>query len=420
MIAGGTTTDKNGNCLNETINPPECTTWKKINKQEYQMDNNANLYGDINFNFLGLTPDTSYLFKAVVETTNSKKEIKTTKGASFNFRTIPGGGGNNTGSSGCTSCLKPTVTVKATPSSIKSGEKSIISWTSTNATSCKVSGNEDIDETAGSFNTGPLTNSKSYSVICTGANGTGSGNAYVYVNTGNGFGVDGNCYDGIKNGNETSIDIGGRCGGNPNDPNNPYDKGIWGSPDGGITGTWGTGTDSGTWRATSGTGGRGIVYWAGNGDGTGTWYSTTGNGTWTNGRGTGSTGTGTWTNLSLGQTATPPNDAIVRYHEGIETVFIRQIMRNPIFTQKYGYKTGMNLQTFAEDLADQFARAFGYINSSGREIRVSLPDIAAYQLVLVGNKLTVYEYYNNRIVDIRNVTTVFKNASGYEYYFKKN
>ena len=94
-------------------------------------------------------------------------------------------------------------------------------------------------------------------------------------------------------------------------------------------------------------------------------------------------------------------------------------MRNPIFTQKYGYKTGMNLQTFAEDLADQFARAFGYINSSGREIRVSLPDIAAYQLVLVGNKLTVYEYYNNRIVDSRNVTTVFKNASGYEYYFKK-
>ena len=47
---------------------------EKINKQEYQMDNNANLYGDINFNFLGLTPDTSYLFKAVVETTNSKRK----------------------------------------------------------------------------------------------------------------------------------------------------------------------------------------------------------------------------------------------------------------------------------------------------------------------------------------------------------
>ena len=62
---------------------------------------------------------------------------------------------------------------------------------------------------------------------------------------------------------------------------------------------------------------------------------------------------------------------------------------------------------------------FGYVNENGREIRVSLPDIAAYQLQLEGNKLTVYEYYDGRIVDIRNATTVFKTASGYEYYFQK-
>ena len=58
-------------------------------------------------------------------------------------------------------------------------------------------------------------------------------------------------------------------------------------------------------------------------------------------------------------------------------------------------------------------------NENGKEIRVSFPDVAAYQLQLVGNKLTVYEYYNNKVVDVQNVTTTFKNISNYEYYFKK-
>jgi hypothetical protein len=196
--------------------------------------------------------------------------------------------------------------------------------------------------------------------------------------------------------------------------------GTWDTNDGGHNGTWGTGTDSGSWTATLGTGGTGTAHWAGNGDGTGTWVSGTGSGTWTNGTGTGSTGTGTWANLVLGQTATPPNDAIVRYHEGIETVFIRQIIKNQIYQKKYGYKAGNDLLTFAQNLADQFAKALGYISENGEEIRVVPPDVAAYQLQLSGDKLTVYEYYKNKIVDIRNTTTVFKNASGYEYYFQKN
>lgn len=205
-------------------------------------------------------------------------------------------------------------------------------------------------------------------------------------------------------------------------------NGTWGSGSdaGGNTGgenatsgTWGTGTGSGTWTATSGVGGGGTATWAGTGNGSGTWTSPTGSGTWTNGTGTGGAGTGTWGNLVLGQKATPPNDAIVRYHEGIETVFTRQIINNPIYAKTYGYQAGTDLQTFAWDLSDQFARMFGYINENRKEIRVSFPDIAAYQLQLVGNKLTVYEYYDEKIVDIRNLTTVFKNASGYEYYFQK-
>ena len=196
-------------------------------------------------------------------------------------------------------------------------------------------------------------------------------------------------------------------------------NGTWGRTTDGTSGTWGTGAGSGTWVTTTGIGGTGIVTWTGTGNGTGTWTSATGSGTWSNGLGTGGAGTGTWTNLILGQTATPPNDAIVRYHEGIETVFTRQILANPIYTNTYGYREGNDLMTFAWDLSDQFARKFGYVNKNGKEIRVSYPDIAAYQLQLIGNELTVYEYYDNKIVDVRNITTVFKNASNYEYYFTK-
>lgn len=117
-----------------------------------------------------------------------------------------------------------------------------------------------------------------------------------------------------------------------------------------------------------------------------------------------------------GQILTPPVDAVVRFQEGIEHVFVRQIMAN---AEKYGYKQGDNLREFAWSLADMFARIFGYINDSRKEIRVSAPDVAAYELRLGNGKLTVYEYYLDRIIDIRNITTIFKNASGYEYYFIK-
>ena len=196
-------------------------------------------------------------------------------------------------------------------------------------------------------------------------------------------------------------------------------NGTWSSGNGGNSGTWSTGIDSGTWVTTSGTGGTGVVTWTGTGNGVGAWSGATGSGTWSNGRGAGSAGTGVWSNLILGQNATPPNDAIVRYHEGIETVFTRQILANPTYLETFGYQAGTDLSTFAWNLSDQLARMFGYVNENGREIRVSLPDIAAYQLQLEGNKLTVYEYYDGRIVDIRNATTVFKTASGYEYYFQK-
>jgi len=81
--------------------------------------------------------------------------------------------------------LFPTVTVTATPSSIVAGESSSIKWDSTNTDSCIV-GNIIGNGTgkSGSFSTGALNSSKSYTVACTGKNGSASGNAFVYVNTG--------------------------------------------------------------------------------------------------------------------------------------------------------------------------------------------------------------------------------------------
>ncbi len=144
--------------------------------------------------------------------------------------------------------------------------------------------------------------------------------------------------------------------------------------------------------------------------------SGTGNFTYGGGSGTYTYGTGT----KIGEKATPPWDAIVRYHEGIETVFARQIVNRPDLATLLGYQSGMDLQQFANTVADNLARySFAYINPNKLEVRVSYPDVAAYELRPSASGLTVYEYFKGVIVDIRNTTTTFKNKSYYEYYFQK-
>ena len=124
---------------------------------------------------------------------------------------------------------------------------------------------------------------------------------------------------------------------------------------------------------------------------------------------------------TLGQIMTPPADAVVRFQEGIEDVFFRQIIaNNGSLARIYGYKDGRNLTAFAWDLADLFARAFGYIGYDGKEIRVGPPDLAAYQIVSIGGgKLIVYEYFDSKIVSIRNMTEILRNIYDYEYYYRK-
>lgn len=136
-----------------------------------------------------------------------------------------------------------------------------------------------------------------------------------------------------------------------------------------------------------------------------------------------SSGNGNGTNnnepLTLGQTATPPFDALVHYKEGIETVFVRQIIANSDIAEKYGYVQGTDLNTFAWNLADLLARKFGYVNSSGKEIRVSPVDKAAYQLRMEDGNLTVYEYLNSKIIHIQKLSSTLRGKYNYEYYYNK-
>lgn len=122
----------------------------------------------------------------------------------------------------------------------------------------------------------------------------------------------------------------------------------------------------------------------------------------------------------LNQIITPPNLAVVGWHEGVETVFQRQIVADTNLAKTYGYVEGTDLQSFAWTLADYFGKLFGYVNSNtGKEIRVSYPDIAAYQLSLEGYTLKVYEYYAGKITGIQSTNSILKNTFFYEYYFNK-
>lgn len=124
-------------------------------------------------------------------------------------------------------------------------------------------------------------------------------------------------------------------------------------------------------------------------------------------------------NLSLGQSAVPPIDAVVRFQEGIEHVLARQIMGNTTLAKAYGYQEDQSLENFSWNLAHLFAQSFGYISPTGKEIRVSYPDIAAYRIEFKDGVLTIYEYYDGIIVNIQKMTEVLRSKYGYEYYFKK-
>jgi hypothetical protein len=127
----------------------------------------------------------------------------------------------------------------------------------------------------------------------------------------------------------------------------------------------------------------------------------------------------------IGDDANPPSDAIVRHHEGVETVFIRQIMRNTPLAKKYGYRDGEDMQKFSWYLAHFLGKSYGYVAKNKKEVRVRYEDVAAYELKEVGNTTTVYESFDNtgkgdfKITGVRKLNSLFKMIFKYEYYFLK-
>ena len=420
-----------------------CPSWQKVGEQAHLIGNSSNLNGNINFTLTGLKPSTNYVFMAMADDskiftgstlnfTTSSSDNNGEGGVTCTFPEVPDASGNCVNPNSST--LFPIVTVTASPSSVSSGGTSTISWTSTNVTSCNASvpSYQSTDHgPTGHFSTGPLSNSQSYSVLCTGANGTISGNVYVYVTTIGTLGGSTLFPIVTVTASPSSVSSGGTSTISWTSTNTTScaENGVSAGTSGSFsTGTLGNSTSySITCTGVNGTNsGSAYVYVTNSSSDGGVCTNCAGNSNYpynpntsTPGNNNGIINTNNTTPFTLGQTATPPVDDVVHYHEGIETVFARQIVGDTAFATMYGYQAGTDLQTFAANLADQFAKAFGYVSPTGKEIRVSQPDVAAYQLELIGSKLTVYEYYNNKIVDIRNVTTVFKNAAGYEYYFTK-
>jgi hypothetical protein len=79
----------------------------------------------------------------------------------------------------------PTVNISANPSSVSYNGSSILSWSSSNATSCTATGGANgwagSRNTSGTFNTGSLTSTTSFGISCTNSAGTGNDSVSVSV-----------------------------------------------------------------------------------------------------------------------------------------------------------------------------------------------------------------------------------------------
>ena len=91
-------------------------------------------------------------------------------------------GPRGSASASATVNVSPTVSISANPTSVASGGSSMLTWSSTNATSCVASGAwSGAVAISGNQSVGPLTASSTYSLTCTGAGGSTSASATVAV-----------------------------------------------------------------------------------------------------------------------------------------------------------------------------------------------------------------------------------------------
>ncbi|MEO7387371.1 MAG: DUF4038 domain-containing protein [Gammaproteobacteria bacterium] len=76
----------------------------------------------------------------------------------------------------------PTVTLSANPTSVASGTSSTLTWSTTNATACTASGGwSGSKATSGTASTGAVASTRTFSLTCTGAGGTGGQSTSVTV-----------------------------------------------------------------------------------------------------------------------------------------------------------------------------------------------------------------------------------------------
>jgi hypothetical protein len=93
-----------------------------------------------------------------------------------------GGSGSNSTTVTVTAPPAPTVNLAANPATVASGSSSILSWSSSNATSCTASGGwTGAKTTSGSQSTALLTTTTTFTLACTGAGGTTSRSVTVTV-----------------------------------------------------------------------------------------------------------------------------------------------------------------------------------------------------------------------------------------------
>ena len=75
----------------------------------------------------------------------------------------------------------PTVTISASPNPVANNTASNVDWSSTGATSCSINGVDTGGATSGSFSTGPLTSSTTYTLTCSGLGGSATGSVTVSI-----------------------------------------------------------------------------------------------------------------------------------------------------------------------------------------------------------------------------------------------
>jgi hypothetical protein len=83
----------------------------------------------------------------------------------------------------------PTLTLSANPTNVAVNDSAMLTWSSTNATSCMASGGWSGNKgPSGSQSTGALTNTTTYDLSCTGAGGSAQRSVTVTVTPGGGGG----------------------------------------------------------------------------------------------------------------------------------------------------------------------------------------------------------------------------------------